>query len=198
MNKPILLGITGGIGSGKSVVTHLLQLKGIPVYDCDFRAKVLMSTSTELQKKLTALVGQEVFPQGKLDKEVLSTYLFASGEHADAVNRIVHPCVLDDFKLWIEKLGSNRFLAVESALLFEAGFDAVVDHIVMVYSSQESRIARVMHRDGLHQELVLKKIKAQMSDEKKRQQADSLIINDEQHSLIEQVEALILELSSRI
>lgn len=191
MKKPVVLGITGGIGSGKSIFTELLKINNIPIYDCDSRAKRIMNEHVGLQRLLSELVGENVFPKGKLNKKILSDYLFASKSHIAAVNAIVHPCVLNDFKDWIKQQEGEKLIAVESAILYEAHFDAAVDYVIMVYAPKEMRIQRVMQRDQLTHSAVLLKMGAQQSDEDKKQKADYVIYNDECQSLIEQFDAML-------
>ena len=118
------LGITGGIGSGKSYVSTLLQQQfGIPVYDCDAEAKRLTATNEEIRQKLIALVGPEVFEGGELNKPLLAEYLFADVENASHVNAIIHPVVLEDFVKWSSAKGDQELVGLESAILYESGFN---------------------------------------------------------------------------
>ena len=120
----ILIGITGGIGSGKSVVAQLFALYGIPVYDSDSNAKRLMAQSPEIRESLTAIFGNGIYPGGTLDREALAKIIFADEEARQTVNAIVHPVVCKDFMLWADALSATHpMVAVESAILYECGLD---------------------------------------------------------------------------
>lgn len=195
----IKLGITGGIGSGKSLVCQLLEVMGIPVYISDVETKQLMVTDPFIRKELIALLGEEVYVEGALNKALLASYLFSSPEHARQINGIVHPRVKDDFRRWAEKQAIHAaVVGIESAILIEAGFAGEVDVVVMVYAPEEVRIERAIKRDSSSRELIEKRIHSQMSDEEKRNQADFVVVNDGDTPLIPQVLALITSLSKKI
>ena len=190
----IKIGITGGIGSGKSIVSRLLTLTGIPVYQTDTEAKRLMLSDTGIREGLTALAGNEVYNEKGLNKAFLASYIFGHPEHLKQVNAIVHPRVRDDFRLWAGKV-RQEIVAMESAILLEAGFTNEVDKIVMVYAPSEVRIARAIRRDSATRKEVERRIQSQMDDEKKRGAADFVIVNDGETPLIPQVLSLISSLS---
>lgn len=190
----IKIGITGGIGSGKSIVSRLLTLTGIPVYQTDTEAKRLMLSDTGIREGLTALAGNEVYNEKGLNKAFLASYIFGHPEHLKQVNAIVHPRVRDDFRLWAGK-ARQEIVAMESAILLEAGFSNEVDKIVMVYAPSEVRIARAIRRDSATRKEVERRIQSQMDDEKKRGAADFVIVNDGETPLIPQVLSLISSLS---
>lgn len=190
----IKIGITGGIGSGKSIVSRLLTLTGIPVYQTDTEAKRLMLSDTGIREGLTALAGNEVYNEKGLNKAFLASYIFGHPEHLKQVNAIVHPRVRDDFRLWAGK-ARQEIVAMESAILLEAGFTKEVDKIVMVYAPSEVRIARAICRDSATRKEVERRIQSQMDDEKKRGAADFVIVNDGETPLIPQVLSLISSLS---
>ncbi|MCR4920902.1 MAG: dephospho-CoA kinase [Bacteroidaceae bacterium] len=146
----LLLGITGGIGSGKSYVAHLMQSHwGIPVYDCDAAARRLENDDPLLRAALVKAAGPEVYDarSGQLARSVLARFLFTSDENAAVVNRIVHPAVQRDLLRWAEGQAAH-LLAVESAILYESGFDAMVDRVIFVDAPDEVRLLRAMQRDG--------------------------------------------------
>ncbi len=188
----IRIGITGGIGSGKSVVAHLLEVMGIPVYISDAEAKRLMLDDPGIRQGLTDLLGTAVYlPDGSLNKPLLASYLFASAGHARQVNGIIHPRVRDDFRLWVRQRASLPVVGMESAILVEAGFAEEVDKVVMVYAPLEVRIARAMRRDEASRSQIERRIRGQMDDEAKRGLADFVIINDGRRALIPQVRELL-------
>ena len=134
----IKVGITGGIGSGKSVVSRLLEIMGIPVYIADTEAKRITCTDTVIRRELCALVGQEVFQGGELNRTLLAEYMFGYPEHVKEVNAIIHPRVKDDFRQWTVRFGNNGLVGMESAILIESGFREEVDFLVMVYAPLEA------------------------------------------------------------
>lgn len=194
----IKIGVTGGIGSGKSVVCRLLQLMGVPVYISDTETKQLMALDARIRSDLQALLGPEVYADGKLNKPMLAAYLFADAAHACKVNAIVHPRVKDDFRRWVGQHAAAPLVAIESAILIEAGFADEVDVVVMVYAPQELRIRRAIHRDTASREAIEQRISSQMNDEEKRGKADFVIVNDDETPLIPQVLELIGLLSKNI
>jgi len=130
-NGKCTIGITGGIGSGKSYVSNLLRMNfDIPVYDCDAEAKRLTSADEEIRRKLIQLVGPEVFDGQELVRKRLADYLFSDPEHASRVNAIIHPAVLEDFGQWSMVNGQCPMVALESAILFESGFNKYVDYVL--------------------------------------------------------------------
>lgn len=166
------IGITGGIGSGKSYVCRRLETRGISVYDCDSAAKRLILTSPEIRKGLTALIGPEVYlSDGKLNKKAVTQFLLSSEDNAKAIDAIVHPAVFRDFE-------QSGLQWMESAILFESGAYKLVDRSVVVSCPDEIRIERVMQRDGISREKVLEWMNRQLSQEEVRRRADFEIIND--------------------
>lgn len=192
----IKLGITGGIGSGKSYVSRLLESWGIPVYDTDREAKRLTLTHPEIRRELIALLGEKVYCGQQLNKTLLAGYLFASRAHAERVNHIIHPRVYEDFLLWADglKQQGRELVGMESAILFESGFDRAVDRVLMVYAPMEIRISRAMERDGVPEERVRERIAAQMYEELKCKRADFILTNDGINPVEPQLRQIIQEL----
>ena len=177
---PIKIGITGGIGSGKSFVCRLLEQRGIEVYDCDAAAKRLIRTSTRLRQQLKELIGS-------LQKADISRFLLASEENQQAVNAIVHPAVFQDFE-------ASGMQWMESAILYESGANRLVDKVVVVTAPEEVRIQRVMNRDNITREKALQWIARQWPQELVRERADFEIVNDGKADLEKQIEEVIREL----
>ena len=186
----IKIGITGGIGSGKSVVSSLLTMSGIPVYVADDESKNLTETSPVIQKKLKALFGDDIYLNGKLDRMRLASLIFADEDILKKVNDIIHPVVKKDFQRWASKQSTKR-CAMESAILFESGFDKDVDVILTVYAPVELRFTRTMQRDGATEADVIKRMNRQMPDAIKRKQADFVVVNDDIQALIPQIEKFL-------
>lgn len=188
----IKIGITGGIGSGKSVVSRLLEVMGIPVYISDIESKRLTQFDTVIREKLVALLGEEVYnKEGELNKPYLASYIFSHPDHAKQVNAIIHPRVKDDFRRWVSEHSDCAIVGMESAILVEAGFAGEVDAVVMVYAPLEVRLHRAMKRDSSPKELIQKRIQSQMDDEEKKLHAHYVIKNDDESMLIPQVMELV-------
>lgn len=187
----IKIGVTGGIGSGKSVVSHLLDAMGVPMYISDIETKKLMQSDEEIRRSLIALLGEEVYVGERLNKTMLAAYLFASDQHAREINAIVHPRVKADFRRWVQEHDHYPIVGIESAILIEAGFAAEVDKVVMVYAPREVRVARAIERDCSSREQIEQRIRSQMDDEVKREYADFVIVNDGEEALIPQVQELL-------
>ena len=163
-SAPYIIGVTGGIGSGKSVVSQLLRMMDVPVYDCDSEAKRLMCQSAEIRAALIQAVGECVYrTDGLLDRAVLAAYMFGNAAHVEQINRIVHPVVRADFKCWAKQLG-RAVVAVESVILFEASMDADVDSVWLVYAPMDIRLQRAVQRDGSDEEAIRKRMQSQFSD----------------------------------
>lgn len=193
----IKIGITGGIGSGKSVVATLLRLYGIPVYIADEESKRLTNSSPVIRRALVDLVGEAVYDaDGKLDKPRLANFIFGQPEHLARVNAIIHPEVNRDFLDWSERQ-EKAFCAIESAILFESGFDRIVDVKLMVLAPLEIRLERAIARDHASREALERRIKSQMADEEKASRSDYVIHNDGRQALIPQVENFIGWLKNR-
>jgi len=182
-----VLGITGGIGSGKSVVSQLLSLNGISVYIADTESKRLVSTSPAIREKLIHLFGEEIYAGGVLNKPFLASYIFNDKKVLETVNAIIHPEVGKDFQQWLQLHNRYDIVAQESAILFESGFNRLVDKVIMVYTPLEIRIRRVMERDNITRDKVLERIQNQMTDEEKVKLSDFVIVNDGTKSLIGEV-----------
>lgn len=193
------IGITGGIGSGKSYVCHLLENLGhIPIYYCDEEAKRLNEESPVIRTALCELVGPDVYLQnGSLNKPVLINYLFASAEHAQQVNAIIHPVVKDDFLKWAEKQQAP-IVALEAALLFEASYQDSLDYTILVTAPEDLRIRRILKRDQTTETAARKRIQVQSSDEEKKALANFIINNDETQPLQEQIESVLAYLRVKL
>lgn len=189
----IRIGITGGIGSGKSVVATLFRLLGVPVYIADEESKRLTNQSTLIRQQLIAHFGEEIYTAEGLNKPLLASKIFQDPEQRDIVNRIIHPEVKRHFEAWVAQQ-STPLCAIESAILFESGFDKVVDTSLMVYAPKALRIERATARDAASRTAIQRRIESQMADEQKCELADHLIYNDDQQPLIPQVTQLIAQL----
>ena len=186
----IKIGITGGIGSGKSVVSALLDKAGIPVYVADDVSKQLTATSPVIQKKMKALFGDDIYINGILDGKRLASLIFTDELLLNKVNSIIHPVVRKNFLQWASKQASKR-CAIESAILYESGFDKDVDVVLTVYAPVELRLTRAMQRDSATEAGIMKRMNRQMPDEIKRKQADFVVVNDGVQALMPQIEQFL-------
>ena len=180
------IAITGGIGSGKTFICHLLTAHGIKIYDCDKAAKRLMRENDALKCKLTNLIGDDVYQNGMVVKSVLASFLLKSNENKQAVNNIIHPFVAEDFL-------SSGYDWLESAILFESGFNHRVhfDHIVCVSAPIQIREKRIMARDNISQMQALQWINCQMPQSDIERQSDFVLLNDEREDLDSQIEKML-------
>jgi len=165
------IGITGGIGSGKSYICQRLKTRGIEVYDCDSAAKRLIRTSDSIRRQLTQLIGEDTYIGDSLNKVAVARFLLASESNAQAIDHIVHPAVFQDFM-------DSGMQWMESAILYESGINKLVDRVIVVTAPLEIRIQRVMQRDGITRENVEQWMQRQWSQEEVRKQADYEIVND--------------------
>ena len=181
------IAITGGIGSGKSYVCRMLEKQGIRIYDCDEAAKRLMRTSEQLKRQLTELVGPEVYADGRLVKLVMTRFLLASEANQKAVNAIVHPAVAEDFR-------QSGYDWMECAILFESGFDRLVDRVVCVTAPTEVRVQRIMERDGITRSQAEEWLTKQLPQEEVSRRSDFVIVNDGVRDVSEQIEKFFQQL----
>lgn len=165
------IGITGGIGSGKSFVCQRLKTRGIEVYDCDSAAKRLIRTSDSIRGQLIQLIGEDAYIGESLNKVAVARFLLASESNAQAIDHIVHPAVFQDFM-------DSGMQWMESAILYESGINKLVDRVIVVTAPLEIRIQRVMQRDGITRENVEQWMQRQWSQEEVRKRADYEIVND--------------------
>ena len=183
----IKIGITGGIGSGKSIVSSLLVQSGVPVYTADSESKQLTNISPVIQKSMKEIFGDDIYINDKLDGKRLASLIFSNEALLKKVNEIIHPVVREDFLQWVSKQ-TTEFCAIESAILYESEFDNEVDVVLMVYAPVELRLTRAMMRDSATEAEIMRRMNRQMSDDLKRKQADFVIINDERQELKPQIE----------
>lgn len=184
-----LIAITGGIGSGKSVVAHLVQVMGYQVYDCDSRAKALMTSNEEVRSLLTKAFGRETyFDDGSLNRQHLSAMAFGNSETLAHLNAIVHPATARDMMQWAETLaGKGADVAfIETALLRTAGLDKLVDEVWHVTAPTDIRIERVMARSGLTAQQVRDRIASQTVEEEAAPN-EKVIVNDDTSAVLPQV-----------
>lgn len=180
------IGLTGGIGSGKSTVAKIFETLGIPVYYADAEAKRLMNSSETLKKVIRQNFGEATYENDQLNRKYLAGIVFNNPEKLELLNALIHPVTINDAEQWMQQQ-SAPYSIKEAALLFESGATENLDFIVGVYAPQALRIKRVMKRDGLTADEIMKRINRQVNEEMKMKLCDFVIINDEQELLIPQV-----------
>lgn len=191
----IKLGVTGGMGSGKSFVCDLLRQQGIPVFGCDAAAQEELHENKLLQTQIKQLVGDDVYDaSGCLVKPRMREFLCSGPEAAHRLDSLVHPCVRQRMRRWAS-VQSGTLVAVECALLYEAGFDRAVDKVLVVTAPRDLRIERVMARDGLTRSRVEAVMSLQMSEDEKVRRADFVIQNDGISDLRPQIAEILAALS---
>lgn len=181
------IGLTGGMGCGKSVVAHIFSSLGVAVYDADSRAKEI-SALPSTRAAIAALFGEEA----ARNRKVLADNVFADPEALARLNALLHPLVMEDCRKWFEDLASRGdyaapYAVAEAAILFESGMERVFDYIITVEAPQEVQIARAMKRDGSTRQQVLARLSRQLPSEIRREKADSVLLNDSIHPILPDV-----------
>ena len=185
----IKIGLTGGIGSGKSTVASIFKQLGVSVYFSDSRAKFLMASDSKVIAQIEDAFGSKSYVNGQLNKTYISKKVFSDSRALKTLNSIVHPAVKNDFNLWCTTQ-KGPYIIKEAAILFESKSNIGLDKVILVSSPKELKISRVLKRDQTDKKSVLERMDAQWKDSEKRLLADYEIRNDEKKSLIEQVNFL--------
>lgn len=183
------VGITGGIGSGKSTVCRLFEQNGIAVYDSDARAKALMAEDATLREQLVEAFGAECYNEQGLNRAYLAGRVFGDEAELQRLNGIVHPAVKEDFRRWAD-VQRGAYVVLESAILFESGFDTQVDTTLAVMAPMEERLRRTVERDGVDREAVRRRMEHQLSDDELHARAARTIVNLRMDYLESDVEQL--------
>ncbi len=177
------VGVTGGIGAGKSTLCRCFADMGVPLYNSDQRAKALMVSSEGLRSKIVELFGQRAFVDGELNRAFLADQIFNNPELRESLNAIVHPAVRADFVEWAERQCDTPYVMMETAILFGEGFDRCVDISVAVLAPEQLRVERAMSRDNITEEQVRARMASQLSDEELHLLADFSVVNIYQEDL---------------
>ena len=191
------IGLTGGIGSGKSTVAKIFETLGIPVYYADAEAKRLMNSNETLKVSIRQYFGEAAYKNDELDRKYLADIVFNTPEKLELLNALIHPVTINDAEEWMQKQVAPYSIK-EAALLFESGAAENLDFIIGVYAPQALRIRRVMKRDGLPEEEILKRINRQINEEMKMKLCDFVVTNNEQELLVPQVLKLHQHFSSLV
>ena len=196
--KPIIIGVTGGIGSGKSYICRIISSLGFPVYNCDAEAKKLMNTNKHIINSLKQLIGENTYDsEGNLNKPTIAQFLFANEENAHKINSVVHPVVKEDFRSWASAQNAD-LIFMESAILFESGFNDVVDNVITITAPPETRIERTIRRDNTNREQVIARMNQQMQDEERVRLSDYIISNNTNDNVEQQIKTIIETLSKQV
>jgi len=177
--KPLIVGITGGIGSGKSTVARFLRAQGYKVYDSDLEAKKIQNTDAKVRAATIQLFGNKAYTGNEMNRPFVAKRVFEDKNLLKKLNEIVHPAVKNDFLMWVKENKNEKILFIESAILFESGFNSLVDKVLLISASKETRIYRVMKRDGVTRENVIQRIENQTNMEDLKQRADIVLYTDD-------------------
>lgn len=180
------IGLTGGIGSGKSTVAGIFSVLGIPVFDADSASKKIMETDSGLRSAIMDAFGEAAYLHGHLNRKYLASVVFKDNHQLERLNALVHPYAIAAAETWSQQQDSP-YVVKEAALFFEAGSTAGIDYMVGVYAPKHIRIKRTMHRDGISREAVLSRMQKQIQEEIKMRLCDFVITNDDQQMVIPQV-----------
>jgi dephospho-CoA kinase len=189
------VGITGGIGSGKSIVCEVIIGLDYPVYNSDAASKHLCDTFIPLKEALISAFGKDIYNESKLNRKRFARIIFNNPKELEKANDIIHPYVAQDFLKWASTQTTSQVF-LESAILFESGFNQLVDKTVLVYAPLKLRLQRAINRDGEEQRnSILQRVEQQISDELKLKQADFIIYNDENQLVIPQIHSILNSIS---
>ncbi|MBL7928454.1 MAG: dephospho-CoA kinase [Bacteroidia bacterium] len=181
------IGLTGNIGSGKSYIGKLFSALGIPVYNSDGKARLMMDQNSLLMKRIKESFGEKMYPDGLLDTQALAAIAFESKSKIELLNSLVHPFVRDDFEKWCRQQQDKPYAIIESAIVFESGFNKMLDKVITVTAPQNLRMERVKQRDGMTEEKFHARQQYQLTEEVKAAQSDFVIRNDGFHPLLKQI-----------
>lgn len=191
------IGLTGGIGSGKTTIARIFEHLGYKVYIADVHASRLMNTDPQLRERISATFGKDIYTaEQRIDKKRLASLIFNNRKALLQINRIVHPRVVADFYRWCERQ-PGEFVFFESAILFEAGLEKTVDYIICVTATLETRLKRVMERDHTSEEKVRERMSNQMDDEEKCRRSNFTVCTDGTVMVLKQIETLIETLNNK-
>ncbi len=183
----IKAGITGGIGSGKSIVCEVFKLLGVPVYNADNAAKILSDTDSELRNELIQSFGENIYDGQILNRSLFSEIIFNDAEALNKTNKIFHPRVINHFLGWAEEYNNKPYILLEAAILFESGTFKMLDKIITVTAPEKTRISRVLNKRSISKHIIEKIIQNQLPEEEKIRQSHYVIHNDNKTLILPQI-----------
>ena len=189
------IGITGGIGSGKTYVASVFQSLGIPIFNADIQAKKIMTYSGKLRKLVKEEFGNDIYKDADLNKEKLSSIVFSNSDKLQKLNSLVHPIVNQEFNRWAKKK-TSPYVIKEAAILFESNSHIGLDAVICVSASLDLRMKRLLNRDDYSEKEIKKRIENQISQEEKQKLSDYIIVNDEKELLLPKIIRIHKELLS--
>ncbi len=183
----IKAGITGGIGSGKSIVCRVFKLLGVPVYNADTGAKILSDTDVEIKNELIKLFGNDIYNGHILNRKLFSEIIFNDDKALKNTNKIFHHRVKEHFRMWSEPYINSPYILMEAAILFESGTYKLLDKIITVSAPEKLRISRVLSKESFNKQIINNIIKSQLTEEEKIKQSDYVIYNDNKTLILPQI-----------
>lgn len=187
MIKPLVIGLTGGIGAGKSLVAKIFGSLGVPVFNADLEAREILNSDSEVRKQIVGIFGETSYSGTEANRPFLAARIFKDAALREKLNAIVHPAVAGAFESWIAERSSHPYVLKEAAITFETGLNKTLEYMILVTAPKETRVARVMKRDSVSEDQVLDRMATQWSDEKKAGLSDFLIDNGGKKLLIPQI-----------
>lgn len=181
------VGLTGGIGSGKSVVAQVFSRLGIPIFFADEEARYLINHEKSLKEEIIKVFGNKAFKENRYNTEYISGRVFKNQVLLQKLNEIVHPYVRKSFHIWCEKQVNSPYLIMEAAILVESGLNNIFDYLIVVSAPEDIRIKRILQRDPISADMVKARMGMQLSEDKINEKADFIILNDNNHLLIPQI-----------
>lgn len=193
MKNKRIIGLTGGIGSGKSLIGRICSIMNLPVYNADEAAKALYRTNSDLKQGVISLFGEAAYEGGELQRSFVAKQVFADNDLLQKLNQLVHPLVAQDFQNWL-RLQPSQVVIREAAILFESGSYKDCESVITVAAPEELRIHRVKTRDGSAVEAIKARMEKQWTDDRRKEKADFEIVNDDQTLVLPQLESILRSL----
>jgi dephospho-CoA kinase len=181
------VGVTGGIGSGKTLICSVFSSLGIPVFNADNEAKIIINTDNDVILKIIELFGDDIYTNNSIDRKKLAAIIFNNKVALNSINSIIHPKVRDAFNEWCLQFSNMPYVIQEAAILFESDVYKELDYNITVSASETIRIMRVMQRDSVSEEKIKERIKNQISDQERLKLADFVIDNDNNKMILPQI-----------
>ncbi len=191
----IKVGVTGGIGSGKSLVCSIFSAMGYPVFNADYEARLVVENDFNTINEIKSLFGESIYAEGRLNRAKVGEMVFSNPSLLEKLNGIVHPPVINRFFSWVEENKQQKIVVMEAAILFESGTDKGVDKVISVIAPNEIRIKRIKARDGLSQELISERMSRQLPQDELIRRSNYIIDNDGVKLIVPQVIKIVNDLA---